>query len=126
MLLLLLVAGGSGYWWTEHRDTAATDTTTDEGAAVETGGLLIVAQPWGKIDSILNLADGSTVELPPGSPFTPRQIELPAGEYEITLSHSQAGSRTCRALVTSDGPPARCEAQLFEIDPRAYFQEMGW
>ena len=126
MLVLLIVAGSGGYWWMEHRDTAATDTTADEGAAAETGGLLVVAQPWGKIDSIVNLADGSTVELPTGSPFTPRRLELPAGEYEVTLSHSQAGSRNCRAVVTDSGSPARCEARLFEIDSRAYFQEMGW
>ena len=109
-----------------NRDQATVDLDEEFAAADGHGQVLVVAEPWGKIEAILDSRDGSEIEILLGSPFTPKQIELPVGEYEIALSHSQAGRSTCRVEVTGRGSPTRCEAQLVEIDPRAFFEEMGW
>jgi len=126
-VIVLALAGGLGWWWYQQRQ--ATPATTDGGvetiAATAEGQLLIDARPWGHIEKVVDTASGTTVALPAGSPFTPRLAALPEGAYEITVSHPDAGSRSCRVDVTTDQRPT-CEVRFFDTDPRAYFMELGW
>lgn len=132
---LLALAGGLGWWYQQHevaprssgpsRHEAGTGGAAEAASATAEGSLLVDARPWGRIEKVLDTGSGDTLPEPAGSLFTPRVVNLPAGSYEITVSHPDAGSRSCQVEVRGDTRPT-CEVRFFESDPRAYFQELGW
>ena len=129
VLVVLALAGGLGWWWYQQRDvthaTAPAAGDVEPTPTAAEGKLLIDARPWGRIEKVLDTASGDAVPLPAGSLFTPRAAVLPAGAYEITVNHPDAGSRTCQVEIQAGTRPT-CEVLFFETDPRAYFRELGW
>ncbi len=131
---MLALAGSLGWWWYQHREVApataaaaaaAADGDAESSPATAGGEILVDARPWGRIEKVLDTGTGDAVPLPAGSPFTPRVATLPAGAYEITVSHPDAGSRSCQVEIEGGTRPT-CEVRFFEADPRTYFRELGW
>ena len=92
--------------------------------AVETGALLIDAQPWG---AIVQVVDGEGQEVDLGGPvFTPALLELEAGEYRVDLSRPELEStETCFVTVSGDATSS-CELQLAVVDTTDFFKQTGW
>ena len=59
----------------------------EERIAAEQGELVLNAQPWGKVESVLN-SERKAMELPADA-TTPFTLKLPAGNYVITIRHPQ-------------------------------------
>jgi tRNA A-37 threonylcarbamoyl transferase component Bud32 len=71
-------------------------------APVATGFLVLDAQPWGRVDSVVSLPDGASLAVP-GDGLTPLRLELPPGRYRATLSHPDFGSRTVEVELGPGG-----------------------
>lgn len=132
VVLLLGIAGG-GWWWTERqsspsRISGAEPATLDGESptlAAGEGAVLIEGRPWGRIEAVLDTETSETVELPPGSPFTPRRVALPAGIYGVRLSHPDGADQSCEVTV-NEGATAICAVRFVETDPDVFLQELGW
>lgn len=129
--------GVFGWWWYQERgldffdkDSGAETSTTEgtkgsELGAAGQGRVRIEAVPWGRIETVIETGGNSEVPMPAGSPFTPRLVALAEGSYEITLTHPEGGTRSCR-VDARIGTEADCTVRFFETEPRAFFQEVGW
>ncbi len=86
------------------------------------GRLRIDARPWAEVVTIID-AEGR--ELEPAVRFTPVAVELPPGDYTVTLRHPRAGTGNCTARLEAGGQ-ADCRAVLEHLDARRFVTEAGW
>lgn len=91
---------------------------------VPIGYLVIDAQPWAEVGRIEDSA-GEEVPLP-DDPYSPLRLELPAGNYKVTLLHPDSPqSRICEAQITDAGT-VKCRPQPGDPDIFDLFKETGW
>lgn len=127
LLIIFVMAGAVGWWWYENGGGKAFLSSSGAEASAQTidSQVLVDARPWGRIESVIDSTTGEAVELPKGSPFTPRLFELPAGSYEIAVAHPKGGTKTCSVEAGDEGP-VRCVMELLATDSAEYFEEAGW
>lgn len=73
--------------------------------AASTGRLVLLAAPWGEVDSVMNTASSQPVPLP-ADRGTPMVLMVPAGVYRVVFKH----------------PNARAVTQLGELKPKSEVQ----
>jgi serine/threonine protein kinase len=123
IVVALLAAGG--YFMTRNRTappvagptaTAGTDVTTIAPTTAPIppgqGVLLLSATPWGDIDRIVSKDSQSPIAFTERS--TPARIELPPGDYTITLSDDD-GTKTVDVKVEA-GKPTRTRVKMDELN----------
>ncbi|MEO8669940.1 MAG: protein kinase [Tahibacter sp.] len=88
------------------------------------GELLLNAQPWAKIESVL---DGNRKSIPlPAESSTPLALTLPAGSYVITFRHPQANKPVTVIAKVEAKTRAVANAAFPTITAEDYFSRAGW
>ena len=113
LAVLLLVAG---IWYaTSRRDGGPAPVAAREvkpapvAPASESGTVALDIVPWSKVESIVRVKDGKTIQL--GELVTPCVFSLPAGRYMVNVSHPDFGSRQF-AIDVKGGEILRFEYSL--------------
>ena len=92
--------------------------------AAEQGELVLNAQPWAKVESVL---DGNRKAVPlPGDASTPFALKLPAGSYVITFRHPQAAKPVTVIAKVEAQRRASANAAFPTISAEDYFSRAGW
>ncbi|HUP24122.1 MAG TPA: protein kinase [Thermoanaerobaculia bacterium] len=112
-LLALILAGVAVVRW------LGGDPTT----GVAAGTFLLSATPWAEVTGIVD-ADGVSQPLP-SIPFTPLRLQLPHGEYQVTLRHPAVAEEQTVTLAIG-GETDRQTVVLDAADSAAYFRDLGW
>jgi hypothetical protein len=112
-LLALILAGVAVVRWLGGDSTSG----------VASGTFLLSATPWAEVTEIVD-ADGVSQPLPP-IPFTPIRLQLPKGEYQVTLRHPAAAEEQTVTLAIG-GDTNRQTVVLEAADSAAYFRDLGW
>lgn len=86
------------------------------------GTLLLLAQPWGKVESITDSARKS-VTLPADS-TTPLQLTLPAGVYRVRFSHPDGGTSD-RTVQVKAGTSVNASATFSRLNSQEYRRRVG-
>jgi len=106
--------------------TTAADSAGPAGTvapAGQPGRLLINALPWGNVTSVV---DREWVEqLAGGAAETPLLLELPAGEYIVSLTNPSSNTSVKLTASLKSGALSRCEAELDRIDAGTYVDRIG-
>jgi hypothetical protein len=102
--------------------TDVTTTATTPMAAGE-GVLLLSASPWGDIDKIVNTKDNSEVALQDELKSTPARIELPAGDYSITL-HDEQGRQKIERVTVKSGQSTRHKVNMGDVNYDELYREV--
>jgi serine/threonine protein kinase len=103
---------------------SGTDVTTTAAVpmAPNEGVLLLSASPWGDIDRIVSTKDNKTMSIDDGL-STPARIELPPGEYSITLRDASGRPKTERVTVES-GKPTRHKVDMGNVNYDELYREV--
>jgi hypothetical protein len=88
---------------------------------VPRGQLLVNAFPWAAVTRIAG-EDGTLYQPVMNSRFTPLNLKLPEGVYDVTLSHPVHGERRCQARVGIE-TAVSCRIPLATADEKAFFQQ---
>lgn len=102
----------------------AVPVTTPQPAVAATGTLVVVAEPWGVVESIVDQSG----EQPPGVTLGPTPLALAAapGRWTVTVSHPALPAPvTCEVEVVA-GSSAECRVVTSAVDVNTYFREAGW
>lgn len=92
--------------------------------AAEQGELVLNAQPWAKVESVLD-GNRKAVALPPDA-STPFALKLPAGSYVITFRHPQAAKPVTVIAKVEAQRRASANAAFPTISAEDYFSRAGW
>jgi serine/threonine-protein kinase len=115
---------------TPSKPPAVADVDADPAAASldvtpETGSVFVDAFPWGQITRVLNSRDEEITV--PEAAVTPYQLELPAGDYRITLFNPDStGKEQVCAITISAGAGAVCRVEFMQMTTLDFFKESGW
>jgi hypothetical protein len=136
---VIAVVAGLGVFLTRKPETAppvATTTVIPSGTAVTTtaavpmapneGVLLLSASPWGDIDRIVSTKDNSEIPLNEKlgrNRSTPARIELPPGDYSITLKDEQGRPKTERVTVEG-GKQTRHRVDMGDVNYDELYREV--
>lgn len=90
--------------------------------AESAGTLMLLAQPWGKVESITDSARNS-VTLPADS-TTPLQLTLPAGVYRVRFSHPDGGTSD-RTVQVKAGTSVNASATFSRLNSQEYRRRVG-
>ena len=135
-LAFLLLAGAALWWVLRDEDAPVAEEVAAAPTAavvVPTAGpvvspnqarVVVLAAPWGELTAIRR-ADGSELPLPQHR-TTPVVLTLPAGRYELTLTHPGAPAPQSCSVELVTGQAATCQVQLVAVDVMHYFKEAGW
>lgn len=77
--------------------------------------LALNAYPWGRVATVRDIKRGSEVKV--GDVVTPALIQLPPGEYEVTVTHPSYAEPIVQRVALADG--ARRELQVAFADAAA-------
>jgi hypothetical protein len=95
----------------------------DDAVSGELGTFVLTATPWGEVTTIVDAA-GEPLPLPE-NPYTPLELELPQGQYQVTLRHPEAAAE--QTVTVAIGPePAAATVVLREANAADYFRDLGW
>ena len=125
VVLVILGVGG----WLLTRDSAepaiATDTAATAGSELTStapatipdgkGVLLLSATPWGDIEKIVNTGNQTEVAVPENKKSTPAAIELPPGDYRVTLSDPEGKTQSIDVQIAA-GEPTRKTVKMRDVD----------
>ena len=96
---------------------------TERLAALQ-GELVLNAQPWAQVESIVD-GNRKTIGLP-GEASTPFALKLPAGNYVITFRHPQASKPVTVIAKVEAQRRAVANAAFPTISAEDYFSRAGW
>ncbi|MBL8297182.1 MAG: protein kinase [Rhodanobacteraceae bacterium] len=88
------------------------------------GELMLNAQPWAQVESIVD-GNRKAVSLP-GEASTPFALKLPAGNYVITFRHPQASKPVTVIAKVEAQRRAVANAAFPTISAEDYFSRAGW
>ncbi|UXI69369.1 serine/threonine protein kinase [Tahibacter amnicola] len=88
------------------------------------GELVLNAQPWAKVESVLDV-ERKPVTLPE-DPSTPFMLKLPAGNYVITFRHPQSAKPVTVIAKVEAQRRATANAAFPTISAEDYFTRAGW
>ena len=104
-IALVLLIGGGFLMMNRHAAdpvASAPASTNMSVVAPQQGHLGINAFPWGEVTSIRNVDSGEAIELK--SPIvTPAPLDLPPGNYEVTLSNPKSKTAVSRTVSVRAG-----------------------
>ena len=100
--------------------TAVTSTAVAPMAPNE-GVLLLSASPWADINSIVSTSDNRPMAFDEKS--TPARIELPPGQYEITLIDDQGRARKEQVTIQG-GEPTRVKVDMGTVNVDELYREV--
>jgi hypothetical protein len=86
------------------------------------GTLILDALPWAEVVDIVDAA-GVRQTLPPNA-TTPIVLELPPGDYDITLKNGP--SRSMKAQVKAGETTQPAPVDFGQIDAAEYFRRLKW
>jgi serine/threonine protein kinase len=92
--------------------------------AATQGELVLNAQPWAKVESVLD-GNRKPVTLPADA-STPFALKLPAGSYVITFRHPQAAKPVTVIAKVDAQRRASANAAFPTISAEDYFTRAGW
>jgi serine/threonine protein kinase len=92
--------------------------------AAISGELVLNAYPWATVDSVVD-ANRKPVKLPADA-TTPLRLTLPAGVYNVTFSHPQAGRSTQVAQVEAKKSVATTASFAARVTAKDYLRRAGW
>jgi serine/threonine-protein kinase len=132
---IVVVLIGVGVWLATRKpaDTIATTTATAEPATTDVtttaiaplapnqGLLLLSASPWGDVESIVNKKDNKEVAVDDNL-STPARIELPPGDYNITLD--QNGRKKVVEVTVEAGKPTRERVDMGNVNFDELYREV--
>lgn len=101
-------------------DKAPTGVAAPTSAPVPTGQIVINAQPWAMVASVVS-DSGKTYKPNANSRYTPLAVVLPEGDYTVTLAHPNGGERPCRLTVTADGRGS-CNELFARVEAKEFFR----
>ncbi|MEM1204012.1 MAG: serine/threonine-protein kinase [Acidobacteriota bacterium] len=125
-----------GWWLSSSGGRSAEETVVEavpvppppsapEPVAGPRSGLVIDAVPWAFVTEITD-SKGFVQELPMDA-STPFFVELPEGQYTITLTDSERGeTKMCEGVRVFEGTMASCAATFAEPTSTDYFKDSGW
>ncbi|MEM7353231.1 MAG: hypothetical protein AAF657_20720, partial [Acidobacteriota bacterium] len=90
----------------------------------ESGVLILDAVPWGEVVAIADGA-GRPVALP-AEAETPLMLDLPAGEYRITISNPELDLTLEVVEQVESSKTRRRFVELGAVDVAGYFARAGW
>ena len=128
LIVIVLIATLLGVvsWSVARKKAAPIDevTAVPPGVGIETGVLIIDAQPWAKVERVWN---HTGVEVPlPEDRLTPLRLEVPPGGYNVTLVRpGSKGAETCAVPVTAL-ETIRCMPQNADLEVQSLFKQTGW
>jgi len=99
-----------------------TTTQPNTAAPAGAGTLVLDALPWADVVEIVD-AEGTRQTLPPNA-STPIVLELPPGDYSITLKNGS--SRSLKARVDAGGTTRPAPVDFGQIDAAEYFRKLKW
>lgn len=102
----------------------ALEQVEQERLAALQGELVLNAQPWAKVESIVD-GNRKAVALP-GEASTPFALKLPAGNYAITFRHPQASKPVTVIAKVEAQRRAVANAAFPTISAEDYFSRAGW
>ena len=113
---------------TLQRDATALRDQLDqlerERLAALQGELVLNAQPWAQVESVVD-GNRKAVALP-GEASTPLALKLPAGNYVITFRHPQASKPVTVIAKVEAQRRAVANAAFPTISAEDYFSRAGW
>ena len=83
--------------------------------------LLLAASPWADINSIVSTSDNRPMAFDEKS--TPARIELPPGQYEITLIDDQGRARKEQVTIQG-GEPTRVKVDMGTVNVDELYREV--
>jgi len=95
-----------------------------EQLAAQRGELVVNANPWGKVESVLD-ANRQPVKLPDDA-TTPLLLPLAPGNYVVTVSHPKADKPTQVIAKVEAKKRAVADAAFPTITSQEYFTRAGW
>ena len=132
--LTILGAIGLGVAWMTHRGAsdlaitqAAAEPLAPEPASTNPlapGVLIVDAQPWASVERVWDQS-GKEVALP-ADRYTPLRLELPAGDYSVSLVRPGAKNAETCAIQLTPSRTSICVPEQTEIDATGFFKETGW
>lgn len=91
--------------------------------AATAGDLVLVALPWGEVESITDLQRKAPVSLP-ADRVTPLRIRVPAGVYRIQFKHP-GGARTSAQATVKAKTQTVSSAAFANLDAKEYLRRAG-
>ena len=116
--LLLVAAVGAGAWWM-YQQRSAEESAPTPAAVVVTGALVLDALPWAEVT--VTDSEGAEVALP-GSSYTPLRLELPPGEYSLSLSHPEVSEPSLLEVSIRASEVIERTVELQPLDADAFLE----
>lgn len=91
--------------------------------AATAGDLLLLALPWGEVESVTDLQRKTTVELP-NDRVTPLRLRVPAGVYRIQYKHPDGARASAQATVRANTETLSSSA-FAALDAKEYLRRAG-
>lgn len=92
--------------------------------AATAGDLVLLALPWGEVESVTDLQRKSTMALP-ADRVTPLRLHLPAGVYRVSFKHPSGARSTAQATVKA-GAETVSSAAFAALDAKEYLRRAGF
>jgi hypothetical protein len=91
--------------------------------AATAGDLVLIALPWGEVESVTDLQRKAAVELP-ADRVTPVRIKVPAGVYRIQFKHPSGARTSAQATVKAKTETVSSSA-FAALDAKEYLRRAG-
>ena len=91
--------------------------------AATAGDLVLVAMPWGEVESITDLQRKTTLALP-ADRVTPLRLRVPAGVYRIQFKHPSGARTSAQATVKAKSETVSASA-FAALDAKEYLRRAG-
>ena len=91
--------------------------------AATAGDLVLLALPWGEVDSVTDVQRKIAVELPVDR-VTPLRLRVPAGVYRITFKHPSGARSSAQATVKAK-TETLSSAAFAALDEKEYVRRAG-
>src|SRR5690606_16211782 len=96
-----------------------------ERLAASSGVLVLNAQPWASIESVVEQASGTRVALP-GDASTPLRLTVPAGTYRIAFRHPSAPDPVVLVGTVSARQADLVSARFPTLTAERFLRDAGW
>jgi serine/threonine-protein kinase PpkA len=105
--------------------TASVQAREAERLAALAGTLILTAQPWANVESVVDQGSGASIALP-GDRSTPLRLQVPPGTYRITFRHPDVAQATPRVVTLEARGRQTANAAFTTLNSSAYLQKAGY
>jgi serine/threonine-protein kinase PpkA len=96
-----------------------------ERLAALAGTLILTAQPWANVESVIDQGSGASIALPEDR-STPLRLQVPPGTYRITFRHPDVAQATPRVVTLEARGRQTANAAFTTLNSSAYLQKAGY